>query len=88
MASLTLKGIPDDVMKRLRRRAEAERRSLNQEAIRLLETALEEPRPRFTEAHEAFVRRHGPPPFDDGFFEGLRSREAGRPSPFDDEADG
>ena len=85
MASLTLKGIPDEVMARLRERAEAERRSLNQQAIWLLETALEEARPSFTEAHEAFVRKHGPPPFDEGFFEGLRSREAGRPSPFEDE---
>ncbi|MEP0548081.1 MAG: hypothetical protein ABJF88_14190 [Rhodothermales bacterium] len=84
MASLTLKGIPDDVMTRLRERAEAERRSLNQQAIRLLETALDEARPSFLEAHEAFLKKHGPPPFDDDFFEGLRSRETGRPSPFED----
>jgi len=88
MASLTLKKIPEDVMERLRSVAEKERRSLNQQAIRLLETALEHTRPSFTEAHEAFVCKNGPPPFDDDFFEGLRSREIGRPSPFEDEDEG
>ena len=91
MASLTLKGIPDDMMRRLRERAEAERRSLNQQAIRLLETALDEARPSFTEAYEAFLKKYGPSPLDDASFdeafEGLRSREMGRPSPFEDEAD-
>lgn len=82
MPSLTLKGIPDDLMARLRQRADAERRSLNQQAIRLLETALDEPRPSFLEAHQAFVQNHGPPPFNDDFFDGLRSQETGRPSPF------
>ena len=84
MPSLTLKKIPDDVMERLRNLAEQERRSLNQQAILLLERALQEQRPSFREAHKAFVRKHGPPPFDDDFFEGLRSRERGRPSPFED----
>lgn len=85
MPSLTLKKIPDEVMERLRSLAEQERRSLNQQAILLLEQALAAQRPSFTEAHEAFVQKHGPPPFDDDFFEGLRSREMGRPSPFEDE---
>lgn len=87
MPSLTLKGIPADLMARLRGRADAERRSLNQQAIRLLERALDDPRPSFTEAHQAFVQSHGATPFDDDAFEatfsGLRSRETGRPSPFD-----
>lgn len=84
MPSLTIKGIPDDILARLRQRAEAERRSLNQQAICLLETALDESRPSFQEAHEAFVLKHGPSPLDDDFFEGLRSKEMGRPSPFAD----
>lgn len=71
-------------------RAAAERRGLNQEAIRLLEMDLEAPAPSFDEARQAFVDRHGPSPFDDaefeGTFSGLRSSEGGRPSPF--EADG
>lgn len=91
MPSLTLKKIPARVMERLRSLADQERRSLNQQAILLLERALDEQRPSFTEAHEAFLRKHGPSPFDDAsfdaVFEGLRSQEMGRPSPFADEAD-
>ena len=41
MASLTLKGIPDDLLTRLRRVAETNRRSLNREVIERLERALE-----------------------------------------------
>jgi plasmid stability protein len=39
-ATLTLKGIPDDVYLRLKASAEAHRRSLNSEAIVCLETVL------------------------------------------------
>jgi plasmid stability protein len=39
-ATLTLKGIPDDVYQRLKACAEAHRRSLNSEAIVCLETVL------------------------------------------------
>lgn len=79
-------------MARLRRLAEKERRSLNQQAILLLERALDEKRLNFTEVYEAFVQNHGPSPFDDASFndafEELRSRNLGRPSPFgEDEAD-
>lgn len=93
MASLTLKQIPEDVMERLRRLAEQERRSLNQQAILLLEQALEERRPSFTEAYEAFLHKHGPSPFTDAdvdaAFEGVRDQGLGRPSPFEeDEAGG
>ena len=92
MPSLTLKGIPDDLMDRLRGQADAERRSLNQEAIRLLERALDDPRPSFADAHQAFVRTHGPSPFDGDTFEatfaGLRSPEPDRPSPFDESTGG
>ena len=41
MASLTLKGIPDDLLNRLRRVAESNRRSLNREVIERLERSLE-----------------------------------------------
>ena len=89
MPSLTLKGLPDDLLARLRDRAETERRSLNQQAIRLLEWALREPRPSFADAHRAFADAHGPSPFDDDAFDAafsdLRSPETGRPSPFGDE---
>ena len=40
MPSLTLKGIPDDLLERLRERARDERRSLNQQALVLLEQGL------------------------------------------------
>ena len=40
MASLTLKNVPEPMLTRLRARAQEERRSLNQEALYLLEEAL------------------------------------------------
>jgi plasmid stability protein len=40
MPTLTLRDVPAEVLKRLRRRAAEERRSLNQEAIHLLDLAL------------------------------------------------
>lgn len=40
MASLTLKNLPDELLNELREAAEHDRRSLTQEIIHLLETAL------------------------------------------------
>jgi len=40
VASFTVKGIPDELLDRLRSRAVRERRSLTQEIIHLLESAL------------------------------------------------
>jgi plasmid stability protein len=40
MASLTLKNVPEPTLTRLRDRAREERRSLNQQALHLLEEAL------------------------------------------------
>jgi len=40
MASLTLKNLPDDLLRALREAAESDRRSLTQELIHLLDTAL------------------------------------------------
>jgi len=40
MASLTLKNLPDDLLQALRDAAEHDRRSLTQEIVHLLETAL------------------------------------------------
>ncbi len=92
MPSLTLKGIPNDLLEQLRSLAEKERRSLNQQAIMLLESALEQKRPSYTEAYGTFLRKYGPSPigvesFDDAF-EGLRSREIGRPAPFEQDETG
>ena len=86
MPSLTLKGVPDRIMNRLRERADAERRSLNQQAIRLLETALDDARPSFADAYRGFVQAHGPSPLDDDAFDqafgDLRDPTPGRPAPF------
>jgi antitoxin FitA len=41
MPSLTLKNVPEAVMKRLRAQAAARRRSINSEAITLLETGVQ-----------------------------------------------
>jgi len=41
MPSLTLKNIPETVMKRLRAQAAARRRSINSEAIALLESGVQ-----------------------------------------------
>ena len=82
MPSLTLKGIPEEIMTRLRRRAEAERRSLNQQAIRLLEEALADVRPGFMDLYASFLAQEGPSPLEGDEVDGLRSLEEGRPSPF------
>ena len=82
MSAITVKGIPEDLMDQLRTLAEEERRSMNQQVICLMEEALQARRPSFTEAHRAFIEKHGPPPIDEDTFEGLRSDDTGRPSPF------
>jgi plasmid stability protein len=50
MASLTLKNLPDDLLRALRKAADKDRRSVTQEIIHLLESALggraERPAPR------------------------------------------
>jgi plasmid stability protein len=43
MATLTIKNIPIEVYERLKRRAKANRRSINQEVIAVIEQALEVP---------------------------------------------
>jgi plasmid stability protein len=42
MASLTLKNVPDDLLRALREAADTDRRSLNQEVIHLLSVVLGE----------------------------------------------
>lgn len=60
MATLTLKNVPDDLHRRLKARADRNRRSLNREAIRLLEHA---------------VIAEGPPGPDDAFARASAFRE-------------
>ncbi len=61
MASLTLKNIPDELLQRLRARAERERRSLTGEILHLLETAAPEPvdRQRLLEEVREVQQRYG-----------------------------
>ena len=78
MAALTLKGIPEEVMERLRALADQERRSLNQQAILLLERAVAEQPASFRIAYEEFRARHGPSPLEEEDLDRLRSEEPGR----------
>lgn len=43
MPALTIKGIPDELLERLRRSAQANRRSLNAEVIHRLDRAVADP---------------------------------------------
>lgn len=79
MASITLKGIPDEVKERLKDLADRERRSLNQQAILLLEQALAEEPMGFERAYQRFRETHGTSPLVKRDLEGLRSRDKGRP---------
>lgn len=78
MASLTLKGLPDDLKDRLAAIADRERRSLNQQAILLLERAVAEWPSDFGSAYRRFRKAHGPSPLGEGDLAGLRSGETGR----------
>lgn len=53
MPNLTLKRVPDEIHERLKERAERHRRSMNSEAIRILERALT---PSRMSAEEAIAR--------------------------------
>ena len=79
MASLILDNIPDDLLKRLKERAESESVSPEEEALRLLREALEE-KPSFVEALEAFRAAHEDEFEDEDaeLFEGLRDPAQGR----------
>jgi antitoxin FitA len=80
MPSLTIKGVPDDLMERLRRSAEEHRRSLNSEVIHRLERSVDRP----SIDPEAFLtrirrlrERTNPPPLTDELLE--QARLEGRP---------
>lgn len=78
MPALTLKGIPEDVLGRLRELADKERRSLNQQAILLLERALAEEPQSFKTAYRRFREEKGPSPLESDEFTDLRSADTGR----------
>ena len=78
MAAITLKGVPEDVMDRIRELADTERRSLNQQAILLLERAVAEQPDSFGAAYRQFCDQHGPSPLAEGDLDNLRSDDTGR----------
>ena len=78
MASITLKGLPDDLKARLEEIAERERRSLNQQAILLLERAIREDPSSFGSAYHRFRETRGPSPLKEGDLNDLWSKEEGR----------
>ena len=91
MASLTLKNIPDELLQRLRSRAERERRSLTGEILHLLETAAPEPVDprRFLEEVREVRQRYGleagmPERIDRWMREGRTGEEAPSPASRED----
>lgn len=78
MASITLKGLPDELKDRIQEMADRERRSLNQQAIYLLERAAREEPTGFERAYREFQATHAPSPLKAGDLSGLRSEEDGR----------
>ena len=80
MSSLTLKGIPDDLLTRLRHVAETNRRSLNREVIERLERSLEgrrlDPESLLARA-DALRARLALAPMDDAAIR--QAKRAGRP---------
>jgi plasmid stability protein len=80
MASLTIKGVPDEVLERLRRSAEEHRRSLNSEVIHRLERSVGSV-PIDPDAYLARVRRlqerTSLPPLTDEMLD--EARREGRP---------
>ncbi|MFT5141995.1 MAG: hypothetical protein ACI80V_002037 [Rhodothermales bacterium] len=73
MPTLTLKGIPEDLMERLRHSADSDRRSVNQHAIHILDRALARQRPGdFKRFLDEFYSEWGPGDLTDKDFQGLR----------------
>jgi hypothetical protein len=78
MASITLKGVPEEIMRRLRTLARDNRRSLNQQAIVLLERSVSGISSDFGKRYDEFLRTRGRSPLSDEDLEGLRDTSVGR----------
>jgi hypothetical protein len=78
MASITLKGLPDSLKEQIEEMADRERRSLNQQAIYLLERAVREKVDSFGRTYRRFRENRGSSPLEENDLEGLRSEENGR----------
>jgi hypothetical protein len=81
MATVTLKNVPEELVRVLKDEAKQNRRSLNQEALARLESSLAAPRRSGGEAVKALRRFHkrlaGLPPLTDAFLN--RAKNEGRP---------
>ena len=78
MATITLKGVPDELNKRLQVLAEREGRSLNQQVIYLLKRAVHEKPTGFERYYRHFLEKHGESPLEDGALNGIRREKVGR----------
>jgi hypothetical protein len=81
MATMTLKNVPEDLVRMLKSEALQNRRSLNQEALARLESSLAAPRRSGGETVKVLQRLHkrlaGLPPLTDAFLN--RAKSQGRP---------
>ena len=76
MGTITLKGVPDKLKERLQVLAGREGRSLNQQAIYLLERAVRENPTGFDRAYQRFRKKQGDSPLGEGDLNDLRSEQA------------
>lgn len=81
MGTMTLKKVPEELVRKLKQEAKQNRRSLNQEALARLEASLVATRRSGDEAASALRRLHkrfaGLPPLTDTFLR--RAKNEGRP---------
>ena len=81
MATVTLKNVPEQLVRMLKQEAKQNRRSLNQEALARLEATLAAPGRSGDETVKALRRLHkrlaGLPPLTDAFLD--RAKNEGRP---------
>ncbi len=81
MATVTLKKVPEDLVRMLKEEARLNRRSLNQEALARLEASLATPRRGGGETAMALRRLHRRlarlPPLTDAFL--MQAKKQGRP---------
>jgi plasmid stability protein len=81
MATVTLKNVPEELVRTLKAEAKQNRRSLNQEATARLESSLGTPRRNGSETVKALRRLHkrlaGLPALTDAFLK--RAKTEGRP---------
>ena len=76
MATITLKAVPDKWKGRIQVLADREQRSLNQQAIYLLERAVREEQTGFDRAYQRFREKQGESPLEEGALSGIRSEGA------------